>query len=43
VGLPGHVVPVAVVPLGRPARPLGPPRRDPFARHAHRETYGTPW
>ena len=33
--------PVAVVPLGHPARPLGPPRRDPFARHTHRERYGT--
>jgi nitroreductase len=43
VGLPAHVVPVAVVPLGWPARPLGPPRREPFARHAHREHYGNAW
>ena len=27
VGLPDHVEPVAVVPVGRPARPLGPSRR----------------
>jgi nitroreductase len=43
VGLPEAVVPVAVVPLGVPAQPLGPPRRDPFAAHTHRERYGTPW
>ena len=41
--LPDHVVPVAVVPLGRPARPLGPPRREPFAEHTHRERYGNAW
>ena len=43
LGLPAHVVPVAVVPLGWPARPLGPPRREPFARHTHRERYGNAW
>ena len=43
LGLPEHLVPVAVVPLGLPARPLGPPRRDPFAAHTHRERYGTAW
>ncbi len=43
LGLPTHVLPVAVVPLGRPARPLGPPRREPFAAHTHRERYGNPW
>jgi nitroreductase len=43
VDLPETVVPVAVVPLGYPARPLGAPRRDPFAEHTHRDTYGTPW
>jgi nitroreductase len=41
--LPEHVVPVAVVPIGRPERRLGPPRREPFATHTHRERYGTPW
>jgi nitroreductase len=43
VGLPEAVVPVAVVPLGIPARPLGPPRREPFAAHTHRDRYGSPW
>jgi nitroreductase len=42
-GLPDHVEPVALVPLGFPARPLGPPRREPFAGHTHRERYGHPW
>ncbi len=41
--LPAHVWPVAVVPIGRSARALGPPRRDPFAAHAHRERYGAGW
>jgi nitroreductase len=43
VGLPPEVVPVAVVPLGVPAKPLGPSRREPFADHTHRDRYGTPW
>jgi nitroreductase len=43
VGLPDHVQPVAVVPLGWPARALGPPRREPVAEHAHRERYGAGW
>jgi nitroreductase len=41
--LPDQVEPVAVVPIGRPARRLGPPRREPFARHTHRERYGEAW
>jgi len=43
VGLPDEVQPVAVVPLGWPARPLGPPRRLPVSEKAHRERYGRPW
>jgi nitroreductase len=43
VGFPAEIVPVAVVPLGFPTRPLGPPRRDPFAAHAHRGRYGNAW
>jgi len=43
VGLPEHVEPVAVVPLGWPARTLGPPRREPVAEHAHRQRYGASW
>jgi len=43
LGLPDHVHPMAVVPLGWPARALGPPRRLPVAERAHRDRYGTPW
>ena len=43
LGLPAHLAPQAVIPLGHPARPLGPPRREPFAEHTHRERFGTPW
>jgi nitroreductase len=43
LGLPASVVPVVVVPIGRAARPLGPPRREPFSDHTHREQYGTAW
>jgi nitroreductase len=43
LGLPDHVVPVALVPLGYPAKPLGPPRRAPFATRTHRERYDQAW
>ena len=43
VELPPHVTPVAVVPLGHPARALKPPRREPFEQHTHRERFGTGW
>ena len=43
LALPAHVMPVAVVPIGHPEKPLGPPRRDPFAGHTHRERYGSAW
>jgi nitroreductase len=43
VGLPDHVQPVAVVPLGWSARALGRPRRQAVADHAHRERYGAGW
>jgi nitroreductase len=43
LGLPGHVVPMAAIPLGEPARRLGPPQREPAEQHTHRERYGTPW
>ena len=42
-GFPFEVQPMAVVPLGWPARPLGPPRRIPVAEKAYRETFGSPW
>jgi nitroreductase len=39
-----HTVrPVAVVPLGHPARQLGPSRREPARDHTHRDRYGNPW
>jgi nitroreductase len=41
--LPEHVNPVAVIPLGYPARELTPPRRQPFATKTHRERYGRAW
>jgi nitroreductase len=43
LGLPAQVRPVALVPLGRPARRLGPPRRQPVAGKAHRDRYGAGW
>jgi nitroreductase len=43
LALPEHVVPQVVVPLGHPARTLGPPRREPFAAHTSRDRYGTAW
>jgi nitroreductase len=43
VGLPAGVRPLVVVPVGRPAVPLGPPRRRPVAEVAHRDRFGTPF
>ena len=43
LALPDHVQPVAVVPIGHPARRLGPPRRRPLDEIAHRERYGAGW
>jgi nitroreductase len=43
VELPEPVQPVAVIPVGHPARALGAPKRDPFGAHTHRDTYGTAW
>jgi nitroreductase len=43
LALPEHVIPVAVIPIGRPAKPLGRPRREPFEGHTHREQYGSAW
>jgi len=43
VGFSFEVQPMAVVPLGWPQRPLGPPRRLPVADKAHRDTFGSPW
>ena len=43
VGLPAGVRPLAVVPIGRPASPLGPPRRRPVHEVAHLDAFGTPF
>jgi nitroreductase len=43
LGLPPEVVPVAVIPLGYVAKPLGPPRRQPLVEKAHLNRYGTPF
>jgi nitroreductase len=43
VGFPAEVAPMAVVPLGWPAKALTPPRRHPLSDKAHAETYGAPW
>jgi nitroreductase len=41
--LPDTVRPMAVVPLGWPARRLGPPRRLPLAERVHVDRFGRPW
>lgn len=38
--LPGKVLPLAAIPIGRPARALGPPRRRPVREIAHRNRFG---
>ena len=43
LGLPEDVRPMAVVPLGWPAKPLGPPRREPVTAKMHREVFGAGW
>ena|SRR5579871_2580874 len=35
LGLPDHIVPMALVPLGWPARALGPASREPVEAHLH--------
>ena len=42
-GFPEHIDPMALIPVGYPKRPMGPPRRDSFATKSHRETYGAGW
>jgi nitroreductase len=43
LALPDHIRPLAIVPLGWPAKALGPPRRAPVAEKTFRERYDTPW
>jgi nitroreductase len=40
LALPAHVQPMAVVPLGWPRRPMGPPRRLPLAERVHVDRFG---
>jgi nitroreductase len=40
LGIPAHVQTVALLPVGRPTRKLGPPRRIPAAERTHRERWG---
>jgi len=40
LGLPAHIVPLALVPLGWPERALGPARREPVEEHLHRDRWG---
>ena len=43
LALPESVTPMAILPLGRPARTPGAPRRTPVAACAHRDRYGQRW
>jgi len=43
LALPDGVSPIAMVPMGWPARPLGAPRRRPLSERAHRDQFGAPW
>jgi nitroreductase len=43
VGLPEGVRPLAVVPIGRPSTPLGPPSRRPVEDVAHLDAFGVPF
>jgi nitroreductase len=43
LGLPDNVHSLAVIPLGWPARPLGPPRRLPVSERTHRDRFGDGW
>jgi nitroreductase len=41
--LPDTITPLAVIPIGHPARALGSSRREPVREHAHREEFGREW
>ena len=43
VGFPPEIVPLAVVPVGHPARSLAPPRRVDVREKTSLDRYGTPW
>ena len=41
--LPGHVVPLATLPVGYPVHPLGRPRRKAIQTKTSRDRFGQPW
>ena len=41
--LPDHIVPLATLPIGYPARKLGPPRRRAIQDLTSRDRFGTAW
>jgi nitroreductase len=41
--LPATLTPLAVIPIGHPAKPLGSSRREPVGEHTHREEFGNGW
>jgi nitroreductase len=43
LSMPADIHPMAVIPIGWPAAPLGRPRRLPVSERAHRDRFGTPW
>ncbi|TPG36461.1 nitroreductase family protein [Mycolicibacterium hodleri] len=43
LALPDTMTPMAAVYIGRPARALAKPRRNPAASVTYREQFGTPW
>ena len=43
LGLPATITPMAAVYVGRPAAPLGPPRRRPATEVTYREQFGSAW
>jgi nitroreductase len=43
LGLPDHLKPMAVIPIGKPAKQLRAPRRTPAREKAHRDRYGVRW
>lgn len=43
LGLPDHIVPLATLPIGYPARKLGRPRRRPISELTSRDRYGNAW
>lgn len=43
LSLPENLVPMAGIFLGRPARALGRPNREPASTHMHREKFGGAW